>query len=216
MSDQLLQKLKNKTISKQELFDKVEQDFSLLPEIMLGLDSSNPTIRYGCSKTLMDLSKRYPEKLYPHIRFFIVLLDSKYRVLTWNAMAIIAYLAKVDVDKKFGAIFEKYYSFLNNEYLVTVANVVGNSDKIALAKPYLIDDITGKLLSVEEIKISPHLTEECKRVIVEKTIMFFNMFFGRVQDKNRVVSFVNRYVDSKSPSLRREAESFINKWVKPS
>jgi hypothetical protein len=117
--------------------------------------SSKATIRYRCAKVLMDLSEKYPEKLYPHVDDFIVLLDSKYRILTWNAMAIIANLTGVDIDRKFDAIFDRYYGFLNNEYMVTVANVVGNSAKIALAKPHLVQRIVAELLKVENIKPNP-------------------------------------------------------------
>jgi len=73
----------------------------------------------------------------PHIELATGKLDSKYRILVWNAMATIANLARVDKDRKFDAIFTKYYGFLNDEYMVTVASVVGHSSKIALAKPYL-------------------------------------------------------------------------------
>jgi len=114
-------------LSKDELRQKVEQDFSLLPTLLNGMSSPKAAIRYGCAKILMDLSAEHPEKLYPHIDTFVALLDSKYRILTWNAMAIIANLAKVDSEQKFDAVFDKYYSFLNDEYMVTVANVVGNS-----------------------------------------------------------------------------------------
>ena len=40
----------------------------------------------------------------------------------------------VDVDRKFDAILDKYYSYLGNEYMVTVANVVANPAKIAANK----------------------------------------------------------------------------------
>ncbi len=76
-------------------------------------------------------------------------------------------LVLVDSDQKFDAVFDKYYSFLSDKYLVTVANVVGNSTKKALAKPYLIQKITDELLKVENISITPRLTEECKRLLVD-------------------------------------------------
>ena len=134
----------------------------------------------------MDLSAEHPEKLYHYMDTFVGLLDSKYRILTWNAMAIIANLAKVDEEKKFDAAFDKYYGFLNDEYMVTVANVVGNSGKIALAKPYLVPKITEKLLTVEHIAVTPHLTEECKRVIAEHAIGAFDLFFDKVTQKGKV------------------------------
>jgi hypothetical protein len=139
-------------------------------------------------------------------------LDSKYRILIWNALAIIANLTKVDVDKKFDAVFGKYYSFLDNEYMVTVANVVGNSSKIAQAKPYLIPKVTDELLKVEDISVGPHLTEECKRVIAQATIKSLDVFFDRVDQKERVVSFVKAHLDSPRKSLRTVAENFLEKW----
>jgi hypothetical protein len=162
----------------------------------------------------MDLSEKDPEKLYPHMDSFIDLLDSKHRILIWNALAIIANLAKVDKDKKFDAIFNKYYGFLNDEYMVTVANVAGNSGKIALAKPYLIPKITNELLKVEKVQTTPHLTEECRRVIAKKTIASFDLFYDSIKDKDRVISFVKKYVNNPRKSLKKRASDFLKKWTK--
>ncbi len=211
MENVLLQKLVDKSMTKKELLQKVKQDFDLLPIILMGVSSSKAAIRYGCAKVLMDLSEDYPEQLYPYITSFIDLLDSKYRILTWNAMAIIANLTKIDTEKKFDAIFKKYFSFINDEYMVTVANVVGHSGKIALAKPYLINKITNELLKVEKISTTPHLTEECKRIIAQAAIKSFNMFFDQIKQKDKVISFVESYLNSSRTSLRKEAENFIKR-----
>jgi hypothetical protein len=212
MESELLQKLGSKSITKEELRQKVKQNFNLLPEVLKGVSSSKAAIRYGCAKVLMDLSEEHPEKLYPYMDFFINLLDSKYRILTWNAMAIIANLAKVDADKKFDAIFDKYYGFLDDAYMVTVANVVGNSTKIALAKPYLAQKITNELLKVENISTTPHLTEECKRVIAEQAIKSFALFFSHIEQKKKVISFVARHRNSPRKTLRKSAEEFLTKF----
>jgi hypothetical protein len=212
METDLLQKLASKTITKEELFQKVECNFGLLPELIRGASSSKAAIRYGCAKVLRDLSEKYPKKLYPYVENFIELLESKYRILTWNAMAIIANLAEVDVDRKFDGIFDRYYSFLNDEYMVTVANVVGNSAKIASAKPYLVQKITAELLKVEGISVTPNLTEECKRVITEHAIKTLDALFDKIMDKAKVISFVKRQLDSPRESLRQEAQSFLKKW----
>lgn len=199
-------------MTKEELRQKVKQNFNLLPEVLNGVSSSKAAIRYGCAKVLMDLSEEHPEKLYPHMDSFINLLDSKYRILTWNAMAIIANLAKVDADKKFDAIFDKYYSFLDDAYMVTVANVVGNSAKIALAKPYLAQKITKELLKVENISTTPHLTEECKRVIAEHAIKSFALFFSDIEQQEKVISFVAKHRNSSRKTLRKAAEDFLTKF----
>jgi hypothetical protein len=212
MESKLLQKLENKSITKKELLEKVKDNSSLIPEILRGVSSSRPGIRYGCAKVLMDLSEEHPERLYPYMDFFTDLLDSKYRILTWSAIAIIANLTMIDKDNKFDAIFKKYYGLLNDEYMVTVANVVGHSGKIALAKPNLVQKIADELLKVENISTTPHLTDECKGVIAEKAIGSFDLFFDRIDDKKKVISFVRNYAKSPRKTLRTGAETFLKKW----
>jgi hypothetical protein len=212
MESKLLQKLVNKTLTKQQLLEKVKQNYELIPEILDGISSSKPAIRYSCAKVLMDLSEEEPEKLYIHMDFFIKMLESKYRILTWNAIITIANLTKVDSEKKFDSIFDKYYSFLDDEYMVTVANVVGNSGKIALAKPYLTKKITEKLLKVENISITPHLSEECKRVITQHAIKTFDLFFLRIEEKDKIISFVKKHLNSSRETLRTESENFLKRW----
>ena len=212
MESELLQKLANKSMMKKELLEKVKHNSSLIPEILKGVSSAKPGIRYGCAKVLMDLSEDHPERLYPYMDFFTDLLDSKYRILTWSAIAIIANLTTIDKDNKFDVIFKKYYGLLNDEYMVTVANVVGHSGKIALAKPNLAQKIADELLKVENISTTPHLTEECKRVIAEKAIDSFDLFFDRIEDKEKVVSFTRRHLNSPKRTLETKAENFLLKW----
>lgn len=212
MESKLLHKLADKSITKEELTRKVKQNRDLIPEILNGVSSSKPAIRYGCGKILMDVSQDQPEFLYPSMDFFITLLDSKYRILTWNAIIIIANLTRVDTEKKFDEIFEKYYRLLENEYMVTVANVVGNSWKIANAKPYLTKKITDKLLTVEHLSTTPHLSEECKRVIIEHAIKTFDVFFPQIEQKEKVLLFVKKYRKSSRKTLRSASEEFLTKW----
>jgi len=209
---ELAHALVDKKMTKEELLDKVRQDFSLIPLLLVGVGSSKAAVRYGCAKVLMDLSAEHPKKLYPHFDSFIDLLDSRYRILTWNALAIIANLTRVDADNKFDAVFDKYYSLLDNDYMVTVANVVGNSGKIALAKPYLVPKITDKLLKVQTLSTTLHLTEECKRVIAQQAINSFDLFFDRVDHKEQVLSFVEECLGSSRKKLRTAAEDFLEKW----
>jgi len=85
MEDDLLQRLVDRSMTREELLQRVKQDIDVLPEILNGVTSSKAAIRYGCAKVLMDLSEECPEELYQYMDSFIELLDSKYRILTWNA-----------------------------------------------------------------------------------------------------------------------------------
>jgi len=70
MENEYLKKLADKSMTKEELLHKVQQDFSLLPIILQGTSSSKAAIRYGCAKILMDMSEEYPQQLYPYVDFF--------------------------------------------------------------------------------------------------------------------------------------------------
>ena len=196
MAPDLLQRLAEKSITKKELLAAVEKDFTLLPTIITGVASPKANVRYSCASALVNLTEIHPEKLYANMDFFVSLLDSKHRILKWNGMAAIANLCAVDADKKFDAIFDKYYGFLDDEYMVTVANIVGNSARIARAKPYLVPRITAELLRVDEISTTPHLTEECTRVIAEKAVESFDQFFDLMapKEKTKVLAFVKKHV----------------------
>lgn len=211
MYDEVLKNLGNKKLTKGKLHQMVEHNFELLPVLVEGMYSQKANIRYGSGKILMDLSEKYPEKLYPHIESIFRLLDSKYRIIIWNAMAIIANITPVDTEKKFDTVFNKYSSFLKDEYMITVANTIENLGKIAKAKPYLIQKITKEILEVENIKLTPHLTEECKKVIAEKAIGSFELFFENIEEKKKVLAFVEKQVESSRKSLRSKAAEFVKK-----
>jgi hypothetical protein len=208
----LLKKIENKKITKDALVKKIKNDFLILPEIISGVSSPKASIRYGCSNALTVLSDENPKELYPYMDFFINLLDSDYRILRWAAIVIIANLSKVDTKNKFDKIFDKYFSYLDDEYMVTVANIVGNSGKIALAKPHLTQKITDTLLTIENISTTPHLSDECKRVITEHAIKSFDMFFPHIKQKEKVIVFVKKHLRSQRKTLRTESENFLKKW----
>jgi hypothetical protein len=211
MKPDLLKQLAEKSITKKELLETVENDLTLIPLLIEGVGSQKAQVRYSCASVLVDLSAKHPKKLYPHIDFFISLLDNKRRILVWNGLASVANLCAVDVDKKFDAIIDRYYAFLDDEYMVTVANVVGNSARIALAKPYLVSRITAEMLRVDKISTSPHITSECKKVIAEQAVKSFDQFFNLMppHEKTKVLSFVEKHVDSPRMSLQREAVRFL-------
>jgi hypothetical protein len=212
MESDILKKLADKSISKEQLFNKVKKNNDLIPMLLTGVSSPKASVRYGSAKVLMDLSEEQPSLLYPDMDFFVSLLESRYRILTWNAISIIANLTRVDTEKKFDSFFEKYFGLLNNEYMVTVTNVVGSAGKIALAKPYLTNQIVKKLLLVEKLSTTPHLSSECKRVIIEHTIKSFDVFFHQIQQKEEVMSFVKKQLKSPRKTLRFESENFLKKW----
>lgn len=211
--DSLAQGLLEKKIDKKQLLKAVKDDPALVSLLLQGIGHKKAAVRYGCSKVLMDLSEEHPELLYSDFDVFVKLLDSKYRILIWTAFGILANLTRVDTEDKFDTIFDRYYSFLQDEYMVTVANLVGNSGKIANAKPYLVPKITTELLKVQNLSTTPHLTEECKKVIAQQAISSFDLFFDKIdQQQEQVINFVKSCQNSSRKKLRTNAEKFLKKW----
>jgi len=209
----ILERLEKKEVKAEDVVKKAIENPSLLAEIFEGVSSTNARIRYGCAKILRIVSEEDPEKLYPRMDFFIGLLDSVKRILKWNALYIIANLATVDVDNRFEDVFDKYYSLLSAEYMVTVANVVGNSGRIAKAKPHLTEKITNELLKTENLTTKSHLTQECRNIIIAHAISALDAYFDQIEKKDEVISFVKRQLNNTRNATRVKAEKFLVKFA---
>ena len=123
-------------------------------------------------------------------------------------MDTLANLAIVDSKNKFDKIFKKFYGFLYEGSLVTASHVVDNSGKIAGAKPNLQSKITNELLKIEKV---PLPTEECKNILLGKTIVAFDMYFDKIQNKKEVISFVKRQLTNSRNATKVKAEKFLSK-----
>ncbi|MBY9013708.1 MAG: hypothetical protein KGD70_15155 [Candidatus Lokiarchaeota archaeon] len=97
MYDEVLKNLGEKKITKGKLHQMVEHNFELLPVLVKGMSSQKVSIRYGLGKVLIDLSEKYPEKVYPHIDSFIDLLDSKYHY-SRHTQSLITFLKSIPVS----------------------------------------------------------------------------------------------------------------------
>lgn len=205
----VLQHLAERRISVKQLSQRVDADLGLLPALFEGISSPNPRVKYGCAKILSNISEEAPEKLYAQMDFFIELLDGHEKILKWNALDVLANLARIDAEKKFDRIFPKYYGFLRDEAMITVGHVIDNSGKIAKAKPYLARRITNELLRVEKISLTPHLTQECKNILLGKTIVAFQTYLDQIECKDDVVAFAKRQLRNSRNATRVKAEKFL-------
>ncbi len=177
-----------------------------LGELLRGVSSKNPRVKFRSAKVLSMISEQDPNLLHPQMDFFVGLLDGDNKILKWHALDVIANLAKVDADKNFDRIFKKFYGPLREGSLVTAAHVVGNSAKIAAAKPRLRSKITAELLGVETV---PLPTEECRNILMGMTIAAFGEYWDGIRDKGPVVAFVRRRLNNSRRSTRAQAENFL-------
>ena len=210
----IVEKLGTKEITAVDIAKNVIKDPGLLLEIFNGISSKNSRIRFKSAKILRVISEKNPEILYSKMDFFIDLLDSENRILKWIAIDVVGNLTSIDSKNRFDKIFEKYYSFLLAESMITVAHIVDNSGKIAKAKPHLTQRITSELLKIEKIPTRPHLTQECKNILLGKVILAFGMYFDQIENKDSVISFVKRQVNNTRNATKAKAEKFLNRTEK--
>ena len=206
-TDVIVNELNQKEDCSKDVAEKAVKNPQLI-HVLLNLVSSDVTrVKFRSIKALKIVSEKNPEMLYPHVDFFIELLDNDNKVIMWNAMDIIANLSGVDSQERIKGIFEKFYGFLYDESMITAGHVVDNSWKIAKAKPKYQNKITNKLLELEEIPRD----DECLNILLGKAILSFDKYFDEIQDKKEVISLVERQLTNPRNATKVKAEKFLKR-----
>jgi len=186
-----------------------------LIEVLISIiDSEKGSIKFGCEKIIRLVSEKKPELVYPYFDFFVKLLDSENNFLKWGAIITISNLSCVDSKNQFEKIFNKYYAPVTGPIMVTAANIVGNSWKIAQAKPNLMDRIVDKILKIEKAKYEykGELSPECNNVVCGHAIDSFEKFFEKANNQKKIMAFIKRQLNNTRPSVKKRAEKFMKKW----
>jgi len=204
----MISELERKEINQNIHAENLIKNTNLLSEYLDGLLSKNETYRYNCFKVLYTVSEKKPEILYPYWDFFINHLDSNNSYHKMSAVLIIANITAVDSDKKFETIFNKFYNNLNSEKTIVPIYVIKSSSKIVSFKPHLEEKITDLLLNIEKIHSGKQI-ELVKSAIIES----FSEFFSKAKNKDKIINFVEKQIDSTSPKTRKTAKDFLKNYV---
>lgn len=178
------------------------------------IETEKGAVKFGCEKVLRLVSEQKPEVVYPYFDFFVELMGSDNSFLKWGAILTVANLASVDSEGKFEEIFEKYYAPIKGPVMVTAANVIGGSAKIAMAKPGLAERIVKEILKVEKCKYyhKGELSGECRNVACGAAIETFDVIYDIIEDKQVVNRFVKRQLKNPRAKVAKKAEKFLKKY----
>ncbi|WXG44212.1 MAG: hypothetical protein WED04_09285 [Promethearchaeati archaeon SRVP18_Atabeyarchaeia-1] len=204
----LLSELEKKGSDFEGIADRALKDQDTLAEVVKGLSSDKARMKYGCAKVLRIIGELSPQTLYPKWDFFASMLSSGNTFLKSDAVFILGHLARVDSENKIEPIFDRLYELLDDESMITAANLVGASANIAKSKPQLQTRITSKLLGIDQT----HHGSECKNVLKGHLISTFDQYFGSLRDKKKVLDFVRSELKNARPATRKKAEKFLEKW----
>ncbi|MFW9937587.1 MAG: hypothetical protein ACFFD5_08050 [Candidatus Thorarchaeota archaeon] len=202
--------LNKKDFTPESLVNKAIKDPKILNELVENLVIKDETIRYNSHKVLLIVSEVNPDVLYPKWDFFVKLLESRNNFHKVIGIQIIANLTKIDIKQKFEDIFDIYCDLLDAKSVMTAANLAGNLGKIAKAKPNLRNKITNKLLEIEKTHHEPGRKELIKASIIES----FNEYFEIENNKELIMKFVKKQLNSSSPKTRNTAEKFLKRYFK--
>jgi hypothetical protein len=207
----LLEQLGRKGASIAGIVDALADEPDEIALLVEALKVERRAVKFSYEKALRLVSERRPELVYPYFDVFVRLLDSDNSILKWGAIMTLANLATVDSRNKFEAIFRRYYAPIPGPAMITAANIIGSSAKIALARSELTERITNEILRVEKAKYQSRglPSPECRNVAIGHAIDAFDKFFEQIDDKAKVIAFVKRQLKNTRKPVMKKAERFL-------
>jgi len=197
--------LNNKNINIKAVAGKALKSEKLMATLLDSLWSKNETIRYNSHKVLFLITEEQPQALYSKWDHFVEFLDSDNTYHKLSAVLLVANLTGIDKDNKFERIFDRYYDLLDDKSFITAAYVAGASGRIAKAKPKLQTRITNRLLNIDKT----HHEQERKDLVKASIIEAFEEYIGQIRNKKRIVDFVKKQLNCKSPKTKKAAKEFL-------
>ena len=197
----------DKKISVEEAALDAIKNEKVLSELLEGILSKKDEIRFNSHQVLLHISEKNPEVLYTKWDYLSGLLNSDNHFHRYIAINLLANLVKIDKANKFEADFNKYFDNIAGEKTMVAGQAAMNAGKIAKAKPNLQTKITDILLNIDQI----HQGKQTE-LMKAHAITAFNDYFEEAMNKEKIIDFVNKQLESKSPKARTAAKEFLKKW----
>jgi hypothetical protein len=191
-----------------DLAKRALQDRKTLSELLERLLSKNDDTRYSSFQALQLVGNERPELLYPKWDFFAEMLRSNNAYHRNIAVYLIAALTKVDSQNKFGKLADSYFALLNSESLMNAGHTALNLGRIAEYKPELREKITNMFLNIGKTYPMKDRTDNVIGYIIEA----LNNYFREADQKQKILEFVSTQLKSKSPTTRKKARQFLERW----
>jgi len=208
----LLSRIARKGAAHEAIAHSIAGRRDAIAQLIGGLASAEPRVKYGCAKVLTLVSQQNPAALYPMFDVFLPLLEHENSFLKWNAIAIVANLAAADTKGMIDRILPRYLKPIGGPVMITAANTIAGAATIALARPDLADNLARAILGVEEAKYD---TAECRNVAIGHAISALGRFFQHIRRQKPVLEFVSRQTANTRNATKKKAEAFLKKYGSP-
>ncbi len=177
-----------------------------LTALVEGMSAKPAAVKFGCQKVLRIISERDPALAYPCFERIAAFLDSKNSILKWGAILILANLSAVDAERRFVALFERYYRLISGPEMIAAANVIASSPKIARAYPELADRIKDEILKVQKAR---YKTRECRNVAIGHALTALKSFYDLITERQAVLDFVRKQLKNPRKPVAEKARKLI-------
>jgi hypothetical protein len=126
-----------------------------------------------------------------------------------TAAQAIAYLTAVDKNRHLDTILDTYLHMLDDEKIMVARYFVQTIHLLPKARPDLCEKVFARLLDVE----NTHHSESRKSLLKADVINAFDQLFETLsaQEQDETLAFVEKEIDSESPTTRKVAKAFIEK-----
>lgn len=178
----------------------------LFNELVNGIRSKDKTIRNNSFNTLMILTEKNGDILYPKWDYIHEMLLSNNSNEQYVAIYLLANLTAADDQNRFETIFDDYYSILGGDKTLPATHVVLNSGKIAENKPKLRKEIISKLLNTDEIYKGRQ--EDLIKVYAIETL---RKIPSDQDDQTKIEEFIKSQLNSSSSRTRAAAKCYIDR-----
>ena len=212
--NQLLEKIQGKP-DLEAFVSEVLRQPEYITELFAIIKADPGSAKFYCEKAIRIVSERKPECIYPYFVEVAELIESPNSFIKWGAITTLSNLAAVDTENKFASVYEKYFSLIEADAMVTAANVIGNAWKIILSKPEYEQDITKRMLRIPQntylYKGEP--SPECRNILCGHAIDCFDKYFELAHDKNGILAFASAQTHNSRKQVAKKATAFLKKHM---
>jgi len=174
-----------------------------------GCFAKEETYRYNCVRVTFRALEQKPALFSSYWERFEEMLFNPNGYFRSIATQGIALLIAVDEERRFDGILDSYLNILDDDKIMVAGYFVQTIHLVARARPDLLETIIACLMGVEYTR---HNTSR-KSLLKAHIINAFDALFTDLpkQKQAEILAFVEKELESESPSARKNAKRFLAK-----
>ena len=208
--ENLIREISDTNVNIEKYTDIVLKDEKIRREIVNQmLTHKHIMVYYHCYYILDRATSRNPELFYDNWKNFEKLLDHENSYHRTIGLVMISNLIKVDKEKYFDSISDKYFMFINDEKITTARDCVVCTGKILEQRSDYIDKVIKLYLDMEKIC---KFKENQKALLLYDIFVIFDEFYEKTSFKKEIDKKILDNLKNSSPKTRKKANELKKKY----